>query len=62
MNDTNQKHFICLGGCEGVSSSAGVCQSVECDDYNLKLMPCNCTNGEHNAFAPYDEEEGLEED
>jgi len=43
------KHYICLGECEGVSTKTGVCVAVECDKYDQDLLACTCTDGEHNV-------------
>ncbi len=46
----DKKHYICLGGCKGVSENPGVCQSPDCKDHNHELVECNCTDGKHNDF------------
>jgi hypothetical protein len=40
-------HFICKGGCEGVSTKEGVCQSDTCAKAGAPLEPCSCTDGQH---------------
>ncbi len=47
-----EKHYICLGGCRGVSKMLGSCQAPDCKDHGHALVPCNCTDGEHNNFEP----------
>lgn len=49
----NHSHYICIGGCKGVSQSAGVCQDVECADFGQPLDPCDCHDGKH--FGAHDE-------
>lgn len=44
------KHFICLGGCQGVSENQGVCQAGDCTNHNHELVECNCIDGTHNNF------------
>lgn len=45
----DNKHYICTGGCEGASDTAGVCQTEDCENYKQPLVPCACTDGEHNS-------------
>ena len=45
-------HYICLGGCRGVSKIPGVCQAPDCANHNHELVKCNCTDGLHNNFEP----------
>lgn len=33
------KHFICTGGCKGVSDKPGVCQAKNCPKYGYPLTP-----------------------
>lgn len=44
------KHYICLGGCQGVSKVSGVCQAVDCKNHSHSLVPCNCKDEKHNDF------------
>lgn len=53
MDEENKKeneHYICLGGCRGVSEYPGVCQAEDCKDHNHDLVKCDCTDGLHNDF------------
>lgn len=45
-----EKHYICTGGCKGVSNNPGVCQAETCIDHNHDLKECMCTDGMHNDF------------
>ncbi len=45
-----EKHYICLGGCRGVSKVPGVCQALDCENHKHELVECNCTDGLHNDF------------
>ncbi|MDQ5971229.1 MAG: hypothetical protein QG566_175 [Patescibacteria group bacterium] len=45
-----EKHYICLGGCKGVSEVPGVCGAETCADHNHDLKECNCTDSSHNDF------------
>ncbi|MDQ5954419.1 MAG: hypothetical protein QG583_347 [Patescibacteria group bacterium] len=45
-----EKHYICKGGCKGVSPLPGVCQAPDCANHNHELVECNCTDGLHNDF------------
>ena len=44
------KHYICLGGCRGVSKTPGVCQTPDCVNHNHQLVECYCSDGLHNNF------------
>ena len=46
------KHYICLGGCRGVSQAQGVCGAPSCINNNHTLVECSCTDGIHNNFIP----------
>jgi|GEM_PF-184744 len=50
---TNSKttvHYICLGGCKGVSKIPGVCGAPDCANHTHELVSCDCTDGEHYDF------------
>ena len=40
-------HYICTGGCEGESSTPGVCQADDCKKVGEELTPCSCEDGGH---------------
>ena len=40
-------HYICTGGCGGVSETPGVCQANLCPLHGKPLVPCDCTDGKH---------------
>jgi len=46
------KHYICTGGCKGVSEVPGTCQMESCPLYTHPLTECDCANGLHNDFKP----------
>ena len=53
QKDTKQnkeEHYICLGGCRGVSKNPGICQAPSCVNHNHKLVKCDCADGLHNNF------------
>jgi hypothetical protein len=50
--ENTEKHYICLGGCRGVSAHPGVCQASDCDKHEHELVECPCTDGLHNDFQP----------
>jgi hypothetical protein len=54
--DLCMKHFICTGGCEGVSDKPGTCQAKDCPDYGKPLKECDCEDGEHAGIVDSDEE------
>ena len=45
-----KKHYVCLGGCGGVSDHPGVCQAVDCENHNHQLVECDCVDGLHYDF------------
>lgn len=40
-------HYICTGGCGGVSDNPGVCNAKSCMKHDLPLTVCHCTDGKH---------------
>ncbi|OGL67636.1 hypothetical protein A3B21_01435 [Candidatus Uhrbacteria bacterium RIFCSPLOWO2_01_FULL_47_24] len=53
-------HYICTGGCGGVSEEIGTCQTETCDNWGEPLEECNCTDGTHQNKEG--EEEGEEKE
>lgn len=47
-------HFICLGGCQGVSQTPGTCQAETCLLKGQELDKCDCSDNKHNDFHPVD--------
>ena len=43
-------HYICTGGCKGVSDKPISCQAKNCQKHGEPLKECDCTDGEHNDF------------
>jgi len=51
-----EKHYVCTGGCGGVSDEPGTCQAENCKKHNQPLNECHCEDGEHGeAFAKAEE-------
>jgi len=50
-------HYICTGGCKGVSEKAGLCMAKDCPMHGEPLRPCECHNGTHGGLL-----DGLEEE
>ncbi len=46
------KHYICTGGCHGMSEKNGVCEAPMCLKHGLPLKECNCADGKHSATLP----------
>lgn len=46
------KHYVCTGGCKGVSPSVGTCQAEDCAKHNQDLVECMCTDSMHYDFKP----------
>lgn len=50
-------HYVCTGGCGGVSEKPGSCQTESCSLYGKPLVECNCADGQHaEAFAKEEQE------
>ena len=47
-------HYICTGGCEGVSETEGVCGAVTCPKHGAPLTPCDCVDGKHHGKMDQD--------
>ncbi len=45
------KHYVCTGGCNGVSTVPGTCQSPTCAKHNEPLVECNCQDGMHEGLV-----------
>ena len=59
------EHYICDGGCGGVSNKPGVCDTSGCTDFGRPLEKCSCQDGKHgvheeNYFS--EDEEAAEEE
>lgn len=53
-------HYICTGGCKGVLSVPGVCQTEGCPLEGHQLEECSCIDGEH--WGAFDEVTPEEEE
>ncbi|MBM3230886.1 hypothetical protein FJZ28_01005 [Candidatus Peregrinibacteria bacterium] len=42
-------HYICNGGCEGVSGVPGTCQAKDCPDFGKPLEQCDCISPKHTT-------------
>ena len=55
-NTNMNQHYICTGGCGGVSDKPGVCQAEGCPKHGHILESCDCADGKHhgrlNATVP----------
>jgi len=54
-------HYVCTGGCGGVSETSGVCQDNACPLHNHELAECNCSDGKHEEALKKVHEEKEEE-
>ena len=55
------KHYICTGGCEGVSEKPGVCQDETCPKHGQPLTECDCADGGHGKESPAEPDADAEE-
>ena len=51
----DDKHYICTGGCGGVSETPGVCQAEDCPDHGQPLKDCGCADGKHSELEKENE-------
>lgn len=51
------QHFICAGGCDGESSTPGVCQAEDCKKEGEPLTPCDCEDGLHGEVLEKEDED-----
>lgn len=42
-------HYICKGGCKGVSDIPGVCENEDCASHNHQFEACDCEDGKHHG-------------
>lgn len=42
-----KEHYICTGGCMGVSDHTGTCQAQNCPKHGQQLEKCSCQDGKH---------------
>lgn len=47
-------HYICTGGCKGVSDDPGTCRADDCPKHGQPLTPCHCEDGEHGGVFTHD--------
>ena len=40
-------HYVCTGGCKGVSDKPGNCNAEACVKHGQPLTPCNCADEKH---------------
>ncbi len=48
-------HYICTGGCKGVSQVPGTCQAASCPLVGHDLEPCDCKDGKHYGKLDHQE-------
>lgn len=46
-----ETHYICKGGCGGMSLHPGTCQAFDCADNGHDLHECACDDGLHASLA-----------
>lgn len=51
-----QRHYMCTGGCNGMSQTPGTCQTESCPKHTQPLTECNCTDGMHEENGTKDKE------
>lgn len=53
VQNPHPKHYICLGGCKGVSKVPGLCTSPNCANHEHNLVPCDCEDDKHHEFKAW---------
>ena len=57
------EHYVCIGGCKGVTSKPGICRNHDCPNYNEPLEKCDCEDSLHyGAFEMTEDESGNNEE
>ena len=46
------EHYVCYGGCKGVSLVPGTCQAGDCTNYGEPLKECDCGDDMHHNWKP----------
>lgn len=46
-----EKHYVCTGGCNGVSTAPGTCGATDCKDFEKPLKECDCQDGMHEGLV-----------
>ena len=54
-------HYICTGGCEGVSEVAKTGGAETCSKHGDPLTPCDCVDGKHGGKEDRDAGDTTEE-
>ncbi len=44
-------HYICTGGCNGISDKPGVCQDEKCPKHGKQLTECGCADNKHESVG-----------
>ena len=52
LYNIHMEHYVCTGGCKGVSGKPGVCQEKTCPKYGKPLDRCECADGLHAGVVP----------
>ena len=50
------EHYICTGGCKGVSNNPGTCQAADCPKHEHPLEKCDCADGKHHGAFDFEHE------
>ncbi len=53
-------HYICTGGCKGVSETPGTCNAPTCPLHEHPLKECVCDDGLHEEVSNKAESDGQE--
>jgi hypothetical protein len=53
-------HYICTGGCGGVSEYEGVCEAQFCSKENQPLTKCDCPDGSHQMDENHEDHDDMD--
>lgn len=55
-----EPHYICTGGCKGVSDKPKVCEAEDCPKKGQPLTECVCEDNRHDGAADAEEDESTQ--
>lgn len=57
--EENKVHYVCTGGCGGVSPTPKNCDTDSCPMHEHPLKECHCTDNEHAGVLGIGEPTGI---
>ena len=56
-----ETHYVCTGGCKGVSDSPNLCQAETCPKHGTPMAACTCDDDKHDDVMKEVSEESSED-